>query len=71
MNHLTKFLKDPRENDIVAFKRLCRYIKGTIDHGVKVPKPNGPEDTVTLDAYTDSDWDRRQSDEEVANQRTH
>lgn len=42
----------PRENHLLAVKRIFRYLKGTTDLGLWYPK--GRE--LTLLAYTDADW---------------
>jgi len=46
------FMHDPREPHFNALKRILRYIKGTIDHGLHLKKSS----TTTLTAYTDADW---------------
>jgi hypothetical protein len=33
-------------------KRILRYLKGTLDHGLKIQ----PSASLTLNAYVDSDW---------------
>lgn len=45
-------MHDPRELHFNALKRILRYIKGTIDHGIHLIKST----STTLTAYTDADW---------------
>ena len=42
----------PRENHLLAVKRIFRYLKGTTDFILWYPKGNN----LTLIAYTDADW---------------
>lgn len=56
IDHLCGQIQAPKEMDMAALKRLCRYLLGTADHGVKMSVPTGPSDVVELDVYTDSDW---------------
>lgn len=46
------FMHDPRESHYHALKRILRYIRGTIDHGLHLY----PSPTTQLTAYTDADW---------------
>ena len=46
------FMHDPRENHFTALKRILRYVKGTITHGLQIRKSS----TTDLVAYTDADW---------------
>ena len=45
-------MHDPRENHFTALKRILRYVKGTITHGLQIRKSS----TTDLVAYTDADW---------------
>jgi len=52
---LTRSLHSPTHRHMVLFKRLLRYLRGTIHYGIFYPSnmhflPN------TLEAYVDSDW---------------
>lgn len=54
MNFLSRFQEKANENLFIAFKRILRYVKGTLDLKLKI-------DTVTesiaiIDGYVDSDW---------------
>lgn len=46
------FMHDPREPHFTALKRILRYVKGTISHGLQIHK--SPIDKLT--AYSDADW---------------
>lgn len=46
------FMHDPREPHFAALKRILRYIKGTISHGLQLNKSS----TTDLVAYSDADW---------------
>ncbi|CAA7037224.1 unnamed protein product [Microthlaspi erraticum] len=46
------FMHDPREPHFAALKRILRYIKGTISHGLHIHK--SPVDQLI--AYSDADW---------------
>ncbi|CAE6128258.1 unnamed protein product [Arabidopsis arenosa] len=46
------FMHDPREHHLTALKRILRYIKGTISHGLQLKKSS----ITDLVAYTDADW---------------
>ncbi|XP_019086236.1 PREDICTED: uncharacterized protein LOC109126824 [Camelina sativa] len=45
-------MHDPREPHLNALKRIIRYIKGTITHGIHLK----PASISTITAYTDADW---------------
>ena len=46
------FMHDPRESHFNALKRILRYIKGTISHGLQIHR-SAP---TRLVVYTDADW---------------
>lgn len=46
------FMHDPREAHVNALKRILRYIKGTISHGLRLYRST----TTDLIAYSDADW---------------
>lgn len=43
---------------MTALKRVLRYIKGTIDRGIRIAKAKN----LSLTAYIDSDWARDKDD---------
>lgn len=46
------FMHDPRESHLHALKRVLRYVKGTISHGLRLYKSK----TNDMVAYSDADW---------------
>ncbi|GJV18301.1 ribonuclease H-like domain-containing protein [Tanacetum coccineum] len=42
----------PREPHLAALKRIIRYVRGTLDHGLQLYVST----TTQLTAYTDADW---------------
>ncbi|CAL9242896.1 unnamed protein product [Arabidopsis halleri] len=46
------FMHDPRESHFNTLKRILRYIKGTISHGIQLYRSS----PMTLTAYSDADW---------------
>ena len=49
---VSKYCSNPNEAHLTAVKRIFRYLKGTIDLGLKYEK----SDTATLTGYSDADW---------------
>ena len=45
-------MHDPRESHLVAAKRILRYLQGTLDHGLAIPRTSPTQ----LVVYTDADW---------------
>lgn len=52
VHQICLYMHDPRQPHLHALKRIIRYIKGTLTHGMQLYK--GPVDSLT--AYTDADW---------------
>jgi hypothetical protein len=52
VNTLSQFLVQPRRVHLVATKHVMRYLKGTMDYGLRY---DGDHD-FTLSGYTDADW---------------
>ncbi|KAJ9546464.1 hypothetical protein OSB04_019007 [Centaurea solstitialis] len=52
INKLSQFMHAPRQTHWQALKRVLRYLKGTIHHGLFLNR-NSP---FTLTAFSDSDW---------------
>ncbi|KAG7600292.1 GAG-pre-integrase domain [Arabidopsis suecica] len=46
------FMHDPRESHLLALKRILRYLKGTIKHGLHIYRST----SSGLIAYSDADW---------------
>ena len=51
-NTLNQFLEDLRQVHLVAAKHILRYLKGTIDYGLKYKA----DQNINLKGYVDSDW---------------
>ena len=51
-NSLSQFLIDLRHYHLIATKHILRYLRGTIDYGLKY-KVN---QKINLEGYVDSDW---------------
>ena len=49
---VTRFLEKPRENHMIAIKRILRYLKGTKDYGLRY-KLGG---NLDLKVFTNADW---------------
>ena len=45
-------MHDQRESHLAALKRLLRYVRGTVDHGLVLHRSSSAE----LVVYTDADW---------------
>jgi hypothetical protein len=52
VNKLAQFMQRPTERHLTALKRLLRYLKGTIFHGLLLQKSK----SSSLIAYSDADW---------------
>lgn len=46
------FMHDPREDHFNALKRILRYVKGTITHGLQLHRSS----PTAMVAYSDADW---------------
>ncbi|XP_019424538.1 PREDICTED: uncharacterized protein LOC109333463 [Lupinus angustifolius] len=55
---VSRYMSSPRHSHLIAAKRILRYLKGTLDHGVMFPykKFETKQNVLHLEAYTDSDW---------------
>ena len=53
-NRRARSLAKPSKSDILASKRLLRYLRGTMDFGLELPVQNRACSTLTV--FTDSDW---------------
>ncbi|XP_024172100.1 uncharacterized mitochondrial protein AtMg00810-like [Rosa chinensis] len=53
VNSISQFMSQPHAPHLIAAKRILRYIKGTLDHGLSFIPQRQP---VHLSAYSDADW---------------
>ena len=52
MNTLSEFLTDPRHVHLIVAKHILRYLRGTVDYGLKYDA----NQKINLEGYVDSDW---------------
>ena len=52
VNTLSQFLTDPRHVHLIATKHILRYLKGTVDYGIKYEV----NQKIILEGYVDSHW---------------
>ena len=52
VNTLNQFMVEPRRVHWIAAKHVLRYLKGTVEYGLKYR----PDHEVNLESYTDADW---------------
>ena len=52
VNTLIQYLTDPRSVHLIATKHILRYLKGTIDYGLKYDA----NQKINLEGYVDSYW---------------
>ena len=52
VNTLNQFLTDPRNVHLIAAKHILRYLRGTIDYGLKYDV----NQKINLEGYVDLDW---------------
>ena len=52
VNTLSQFLIDLRHVHLIATKHILRYLKGTVDYGLKYEA----NQKINLEGYVDSDW---------------
>ena len=53
VNTLSQFLTDPRHVHLIAAKHILRYMKGTVDYGLKYEAYQ----KINLEGYVDSYWE--------------
>ena len=51
VNTLSQYLTDPRSVHLIAAKHVLRYLKGSIDYGIKYDA----NQKINLEGYVDSD----------------
>ena len=49
---MIQFLIDPRNVHLIAAKHILRYLRGTVDYGLKYDA----NQKINLEGYVDSDW---------------
>ena len=52
VNTLSQFLMNLRHVHLIATKHILRYLKGTVDYGLKYEA----NQKINLEGYVDSDW---------------
>ena len=52
VNTLSQFLIDPRHVHLTIAKHILRYLKGTVDYGLKYDT----NQKINLEGYLDSEW---------------
>ena len=52
VNTLSQFMADPRHVHLIAAKNILRYLKGTVNYGLKYET----NQKINLEGYVDSDW---------------
>ena len=52
VNTLSQFLTYPRNVHLIAVKHILRYLRGTVDYGLKYDA----NQNINLEGYVDSDW---------------
>ncbi|KAJ0936639.1 putative RNA-directed DNA polymerase [Helianthus annuus] len=52
VNKLSQFMHNPKQNHWQALKRILRYLKGTVHHGLFLRR----DSTLDIRAFSDSDW---------------
>ncbi|KAF5458652.1 hypothetical protein F2P56_022665 [Juglans regia] len=57
VNQLCQFMHNPTSTHWTTAKRVLRYLKGSLNHGLMFTKGS-----LTLNAYSDSDWARNPDD---------
>ncbi|MCI18192.1 retrovirus-related pol polyprotein from transposon TNT 1-94 [Trifolium medium] len=55
VNKVCQFMSHPLESHWVAVKRILRYLKGTLHHGLHL-SPALPSTVPVLKAFCDADW---------------
>ena len=52
VNTLSQYMVEPRRVHLIAAKHVMRYLKGTIDYGLKYAS----DCEISLQGFTDSNW---------------
>ena len=59
---LSQFCKGPTDEHWQAVKRVFRYLRGTVDHGLTYKGTGSPKESPTLHGYCDSDYAEDETD---------
>ncbi|CAI8593906.1 unnamed protein product [Vicia faba] len=62
---LSRFMEKSQECHLIGVKRVLRYIKGTIDHGVLMPKKSKNITDLEVYGYTDSNFSGDQDEKKT------
>ena len=58
VNTLSRYMAEPRHVQLMAAKHVLRYLKGTLDYGLRYAS----DGEIRLHGFTDSDWARNAKD---------
>ena len=61
MKTLSQFLIDPRNAHLISTKHILRYLRGTVDYGIKYES----NQKINLEGYVDSDWEDSAIDRKI------
>jgi hypothetical protein len=61
VNTLSQYMVEPRHVHLIAAKHVMRYLKGTIDYGLRYASDH----EIILQGFTDSDWVGSVADQRV------
>jgi hypothetical protein len=64
---LSQFMSNPSPFHLTTTKRVLRYIKGTLNLGIKYDVASGNADQVELDIYSNADWGNSVDNSRVCN----
>ncbi|XP_019415773.1 PREDICTED: uncharacterized protein LOC109327161 [Lupinus angustifolius] len=56
------FMEDPQQSHLIAVKRLMRYLRGTIGHGILFPSKKNNKGNNEMIGFSDADWCGDKSD---------
>lgn len=56
VNLICQFMHEPRRCHMEALKRILRYVKGTLHHGIQLHRMQTEMGVSTIMAYSDADW---------------
>ncbi|XP_019423029.1 PREDICTED: uncharacterized protein LOC109332501 [Lupinus angustifolius] len=53
---VSRFMEDPQQSHLVAVKRVMRYLRGTVGHGVLFPFKQNSKNSNEMVGFSDADW---------------